>query len=139
MTRLQAELQKAQDLHILYGIFDILLLSGIILAAAITAATVLISASPWAQMGASLGFSALYTLVGQPLANLLVRRNSTLERKDVHPFVITIFETIRNPINLAIVASIAIACGLPFWGGFATMSAAYVNIIVCALEGAYYI
>ena len=117
--------------HIHYRIFDDLLVrNGIILAAGITAATVLAAASPWAQMGACLGFIALYTIVGQPLLTLLFRRDK--HEKALHNFFMTFCEAIFSPINIVIPCSIAIACGLPFWGGFTTMSALYVVLAVYA-------
>jgi len=116
--------------HLHYRIFDQLVLNGIVLAAAITAATVLAAASPWAQMGACLGFTALYTIVGQPLLTLLFRREKS--EKAYRSIFMTFGEAIFSPINIVILCSIAIACGLPFWGGFTTMSALYVTLAVNA-------
>lgn len=116
--------------HLHYRIFDQLVLNGIVLAAAISAATALAAASPWAQMGACLGFTALYTIVGQPLLTLLFRREKS--EKAYRSIAMTFGEAIFNPINTVIICSIAIACGLPFWGGFTTMSALYVTLAVNA-------
>jgi hypothetical protein len=117
--------------HIHYRIFDILAHCGIILAAAITATAVLAAASPWAQMGAFLGFSALYALVGEPLLTALFRREA--HEKATHGFIPYVLgQAISHPFNGAIILSIAIGCGLSFWGGFATMNAVYVLLAVQA-------